>query len=317
MTEFPAQRSPRRSAPIRSTRRPPGRPGLDPLPLLEAGDGVVWVPDWPGRAGALARLAKTGRLVRLKRGLYVAPGAERQIETLVRAVQKAHPDAIFTGAVAAWLHGWTDITVHEVTAIHTGESAAFGMVRLTRGKLADSVWTEVNGVRILTPAMTALDLVPQVGADLIDDLMRRSRRPRQTMSELAAALAATPGRIGNQLRHRLIARTTTRPFSAAERLLHDLLDLAGLTGWIANQPHRIRGKTVLPDIVFEAARLIIEVDGRAFHDRDPQFESDRRRQNQLVLDGWRVLRYTWAQLTTIPEVVIAEIKEALWLPLNT
>ena len=39
-------------------------------------------------------------------------------------------------------------------------------------------------------------------------------------------------------------------------------------------------------------RLIIEIDGREFHTDPEVFESDRSRQNLLVLDGWRVLRFT-------------------------
>jgi very-short-patch-repair endonuclease len=41
------------------------------------------------------------------------------------------------------------------------------------------------------------------------------------------------------------------------------------------------------------------------------FESDRWRQNVLVADGWRVLRFTWAMLRDHPEVFVAAVIEAL------
>ena len=38
------------------------------------------------------------------------------------------------------------------------------------------------------------------------------------------------------------------------------------------------------------------------------FESDRWRQNALVADGWRVLRFTWDMLHDHPEVVVAAVR---------
>jgi len=57
-------------------------------------------------------------------------------------------------------------------------------------------------------------------------------------------------------------------------------------------------------------RLVIEVDGRHFHG-EARFESDRWRQNALVLDGWRVLRFTWTMLERYPDRVVAAIERAL------
>jgi very-short-patch-repair endonuclease len=55
----------------------------------------------------------------------------------------------------------------------------------------------------------------------------------------------------------------------------------------------------------------VEIDGLLHHSSETAFESDRRRQNALVLDGWRVLRFTWAMLTDRPEDVIAAVRNAL------
>ena len=41
------------------------------------------------------------------------------------------------------------------------------------------------------------------------------------------------------------------------------------------------------------------------------FETDRRRQNLLVLDSWFVLRFTWAMIEEHPEEVIAMVREAI------
>ena len=48
------------------------------------------------------------------------------------------------------------------------------------------------------------------------------------------------------------------------------------------------------------------------HQLDPElFESDRRRQNALVLGGWRVLRFTWRMLAEDPGYFTTQVRRAL------
>lgn len=62
--------------------------------------------------------------------------------------------------------------------------------------------------------------------------------------------------------------------------------------------------------------LALEIDGR-LHETDREiFETDRWRQNHLVLQGWRVLRYTWAMLQQHPEVVVEDVNRALALRID-
>jgi very-short-patch-repair endonuclease len=58
---------------------------------------------------------------------------------------------------------------------------------------------------------------------------------------------------------------------------------------------RIEGEEV--DFVWREKRLIVEVDGYAYHRSPSAFEQDRERDVTLALAGWRVLRFTWAQIT--------------------
>lgn len=43
--------------------------------------------------------------------------------------------------------------------------------------------------------------------------------------------------------------------------------------------------------------LVIEIDGRAFHDSESAFENDRRRDAELSRQGFRVLRFSYRQIT--------------------
>jgi very-short-patch-repair endonuclease len=95
--------------------------------------------------------------------------------------------------------------------------------------------------------------------------------------------------------------------SEAERLLITLLRDAALTGWRCG--YRV-GRYEL-DVAFPTERIAIEVDGWAWHSDVERFRRDRRRQNDLVLAGWTVLRFTWHDLTNRPDTVIAQIRSAL------
>jgi very-short-patch-repair endonuclease len=65
------------------------------------------------------------------------------------------------------------------------------------------------------------------------------------------------------------------------------------------------------DFAFVAQRIAIEIDGRAWHSTGERFQSDRSRQNRLVLMGWTVLRFTWDDLVRRPDAVIEQVPSAL------
>jgi very-short-patch-repair endonuclease len=73
------------------------------------------------------------------------------------------------------------------------------------------------------------------------------------------------------------------------------------------------GKTYYADMGYRGKRLLIEADGRDHHSKWEQVADDMMRHNGLVGQGWRVLRFTWAQVLFQPELVIAAIREALCL----
>lgn len=58
-------------------------------------------------------------------------------------------------------------------------------------------------------------------------------------------------------------------------------------------------------------RLVIEVDGRAFHSGEKRFETDRRRDAQLSVHGCRVLRFSYKQVFEQWSKVRAAILAAL------
>jgi very-short-patch-repair endonuclease len=100
------------------------------------------------------------------------------------------------------------------------------------------------------------------------------------------------------------------PWSAAERKFHRLLRDAGITAWKANQLVVLGGSLFFLDVVFRGVKLAVELDGRLYHSGSEVFETDRWRQNLLVLDGWCLLRFTSAMIEERPAEVMAMVREA-------
>ena len=80
--------------------------------------------------------------------------------------------------------------------------------------------------------------------------------------------------------------------SEAERRALDLIRRAGLPEPETNV--RIEGYEV--DLVWRTHRLIVEIDGYAFHSSRRSFERDRRKDQTLLAAGWRTMRITWIQI---------------------
>jgi very-short-patch-repair endonuclease len=65
------------------------------------------------------------------------------------------------------------------------------------------------------------------------------------------------------------------------------------------------------DMFWLEQRLIVGLDGRAYHAGDDAFEVDRERDATLVAAGYSVLRLTWRRLTHHPEREAARLRSPL------
>ena len=226
----------------------------------------------------------------------------------MRAAMLRHPDAVLLGAAAARLCYWPDAPLRSIeVAVPRPVAPAVGYL-FTRRHIPHELVITQSGWRYAAPALTALDLASWDSADSLDLALRKRV---VTITTLHDALRATPHRPGNRRRLRLLLDSRDEPWSAAERLAHRLLRTAGIGGWKGNYPIVLGGSLYWLDIAFPGARLVIEIDGRLHETDGDLFESDRWRQNALVMAGWRVIRFTWAMLRDQPDVVLAIIKRAL------
>ena len=70
------------------------------------------------------------------------------------------------------------------------------------------------------------------------------------------------------------------------------------------------------DLAYPDALLVVEGDGREWHGDEYTFQADRERDNIAQLAGWRILRFTWHDITERPHYVVTWIRQALELSLS-
>ena len=276
--------------------------------LLGGTGDVLRRRDHPDLHGTLDRLLRDGHLVTLLPGVHVPASRADDLEVRLRALQAWRPDAVTTGAAAARMTFWPELPVHTVTAALPRLDCQPRGYRIERRRVPDDLVLEVGGLRVTTPALTALDLCTSLGGEAIDAVLR-SRWA--TLADLQRALEATAGRRGHAQRRRLLLDSRDEPWSEAEREAHRLLRAAGIEGWQTKVRVVVGPACYHLDIAFPQVRLALEIDGRAFHSDPASFERDRARQNDLVLAGWTVLRFTWRMLVEHPDAFVAAVLQAL------
>ena len=153
--------------------------------------------------------------------------------------------------------------------------------------------------------VTSLELEQAYAAALRRDpeLRRRldfllGRRPRTSRTRALRRLL------------RYLDRTATAPMylrSRAEEAFIELIQLARLPMPLANT--MLLGYEV--DFLWPEARLVVEVDGRAYHDTPHAFHRDRQRDLVLAAGGYRVLRFTWRQIRTDKLATVAAVAGAI------
>ncbi len=233
---------------------------------------------------------------------------------LASAVGLTWPDAVVSHELAGVL--WrlpVPTPVIGTATVATGRKVQGLGLRAVRRELLSGQVTRLRGLLVTDEARTAVDLLASWPWDAARDLLAwLHTRNRLNVTELRLWTETRATWVGTAQLRRLVDVSEFGSMSAAEDVFHALLRSAGLTGWRANASIVLAGRVVaVVDVLFDAHRLVVEVDGWRSHGSRSAFQRDRATQNALVAAGYTVLRFTWADLTQRPDDVERTIRQAL------
>ena len=255
--------------------------------LIEAGVG----------RRAIQRRIESGHLVRIHRGVYaVGHVALPPLSRESAALLAVGPHAYLSHRSAA--HVWRILPREEGAAVDV--SVTEGQPRHRKGiRVHRTTTTEANTVRtkdslsLTSPDRTLIELRGHVSAATLE---------RATAEALAQRLIEdVPDDVA-----RVVGTDAKRTRSEAERKLLHIIRQAGLPEPETNA--RVAGYEV--DAVWREQRVVVEVDGYAFHGHRLAFERDRAKQLALQAAGYTVHRVTWRQLQR-PYALIATLAARL------
>ena len=264
---------------------------------------------------AIDRRIAAGRLHPVYRGVFALGHTVLTVEgRWMAAVLAEGAGAVLshTSAAAAWeLRPIGTGSVHVTVPGSRGRTRRAGLRVHRSAKLEPGETTTHRAIPITDPVRTLIDLAAIVkGRPLEQALDHAEQRGLVDFADLTQRLDAQPARPGSPALRALLSRYTPATFvtrSEMEERFLALCDDHGIRRPDVNTC--IEGREV--DFVWRDARLVVEVDGYAYHRSPSAFEADRERDVILAVAGWQVLRFTWAKITGQPAWVAEAVASRL------
>ncbi len=257
------------------------------------------------------RLVERGRLHRLYRAVYCVghPGVTRG-GRFMGAVLTCGEEATLScwAATAHWeLLGWRDGAVIDVAVV--GHRRGQRGIRTHR--VAEIERTRRHGIPITTVARTLLDL----SAVATDKQLRRAtneaeRRGLLTEQAVRDLVERHRGRRGMKAFVAVTAAVnagTRRTRSDLEDNFINFCKRHRIETPVSNG--KVEGYEV--DMHWPGTKLIVELDDYRYHGTPTSFEQDRRRDADLKLKGYTVIRVTGAWMDTDPAGLARTIRQLL------
>ena len=257
-------------------------------------------------AKALRVRCQDGRLTSVHPGVFRVGGAPLTwSQTVMAAALSLAPYGLASHRLAGQLWRFDGIPTAPTEIIvprHRRRSRRGFLVHESRDLRAADI-SRVGTIPVTSPIRTIIDLGAVVHVyrleQALDDAVRRGLVDLEHLADRFRQVAR-PGRRGvGPLRPLLEERlgVAMSPANCFESHAQRLAQAAGLPTPVCQHPVDLGDTTVYLDLAWPEVKLAVECDGLAHHFAAHQLRWDDRRQNALVLLGWMVLRFTWADVT--------------------
>jgi very-short-patch-repair endonuclease len=261
---------------------------------------------------AVTRRVQAGRLHRLFRGVYaVGHDRLRREGRFLAAVLACGDGAVLShlSAAAHWELLRTEGTAVDVTA-RRGRRGVSG-IRLHRSRsLDDKDTTNRDGIPVTTLARTLLDLAGTIPGHRLERALAQAERLRiYDHRAITDVIARTSGHRGGTILARATALEPRLTRSELEALFQRLVRKAGLPEPLSNHDIEVpdHGREEV-DFYWPAHRLVVETDGWETHGTRSAFQSDRRKDAALTAAGYKVMRFTYDDVTLEGATVVRRLR---------
>jgi very-short-patch-repair endonuclease len=257
---------------------------------------------------SVSRWVVASRLQRIHSGVYALGHSALSLRgRLWAALLYAGPNAALSHTTAAWLWSLIDTEPRRIHLTVPGRLHALPGVCSHHSRRFETA--RCRGLPVTPVARTLVD----IGAMLTARQLRRALaeadyRGLLDVGEIERALK--PGRTGSRatraaLRSHIPELAQTR--SVLEERFLELSENAGLRLPEVN----VRVGRLTVDALWRDAGLVVELDGAAAHGSWAMIKRDRRREVALRANGFRVVRYSWDQITNRQDEVVADLRRLL------
>lgn len=267
----------------------------------------------------LARMVSDGVFRRLQRGVLALPGID-SAHALDLAAACRRLEAVVSHQSAGQLHHFEGVpwSPPTITVPHRLTNRFPGVHIHQSTDISDADVVSIGSLPVTSPERTIIDLAAVMSDRRLDLVLDRALSSGivdlTKLSEVFTGLARR-GKPGTTRVRRLIEQREGRYVpadSVLESRLLQLIDASGLPlpytqfrpAWLVPTNGRV-------DFAYPEHQLIIEGDSRKWHLLMKSFETDRHRDNQAQLAGWRILRFTWQDITERSDYVVSAIRTAL------
>jgi very-short-patch-repair endonuclease len=269
-------------------------------------------------ANQLVRLSREGVVERMLPNTYRMVAVRTSAEQRLRAALLwAGDDAAVAGRSAAQRYRLEGVRAERpeivvpprVRARTEFAKVYFGDPRALMVRVVDGLPT--TGIEA-----TLLRLAHELDDEEFEIACEDARRRRLTSMTALRRYLERHGRRGrpgvSALRHLLDQLDPEHPArSTLEVLTRRLLVAHGLHDFVRELPLSWNGRTYRYDFAFPARRVVLETNGRRWHDDAADYEHDHEKWSVPGRHGYRIVFATWDKVTNRPDDLVGELGAAL------
>jgi len=264
-------------------------------------------------ASTLRSRAEMRRVHRVYRGVYsFAPPPFGRHQLWLAAVLAGGPGALLSDLPTAALYELVDGAPAPHVNVMAGRGSRLDGIVVHRRTVAPADRLIRDGIPCTGPARTIFDLASTLPeAELERILVLADSRRLLDLGRLEQLLRDLPGQRGAAKLRRLLAADPLRVRSEVELTFARRWRRAGIAAPLANARIVAEGRRFEVDFCWPADRVVVEIDGYAFHGGRARANADRDREQLLELAGWRVHRFTADQVRGDPDEVIRRLRRLI------